>query len=298
MKNLITWFCLAMFVSNVAGQSISQKEIQDDYAKGDYRAVMDKTSRVLASKEEQQPSERYKLLMMRGECQLQLKDRAGAIASFKSAAKLADGVNQYASARANTLIVERSSMGRFTPKSGASTEPIDIVPIESRRRAMLALQAEMGLQNNSKIEAALKADTIPVIERVFAPLADMFCLETEAKSQATETGQLMRDLGQHTYRLMQTELTNLSRKIDYLNQLANSPTGGYGYWGNGRRGLISTEKSDLKNIVEYLGKIRDRATEYRGIAGKLGGNDQRWDAMVLDAMDMLTTAELLSNDPG
>ena len=63
-----------------------------------------------------------------------------------------------------------------------------------------------------------------------------------------------------------------------------------------RRGLISTERDQVKDATVYLAKLRDRATEYRGIASKLGGNEQKWDGLVLDANDTLAAAEALAND--
>jgi hypothetical protein len=59
------------------------------------------------------PAERYELLMLKGECQIQLQDRLGAVSAFKSAAKVAGDVKQLAAAQANMLILERSR--RFIP---------------------------------------------------------------------------------------------------------------------------------------------------------------------------------------
>ena len=124
----------------------------------------------------------------------------------------------------------------------------------------------------------------------------MFCLELAATGQTNDTGQLMRDLGQQTYQLMQTEIIGYARQIEQLNLTANSSGGGNGRWDDGPRGLFSTERNELRNSVTYLVKLRDRATEYRGVAGKLGGNPQRWDAMVLDITDTLALADSLLNN--
>ena len=121
----------------------------------------------------------------------------------------------------------------------------------------------------------------------------MFFLETAAKGQADETGKVMRDLGQRTHNLMQTEISRYARIIDQLAQAANSSSGN---WGDTRRGLISTERDQVKDATVYLAKLRDRATEYRGLASKLGGNEQKWDGLVLDANDTLSAAEALAND--
>src|SRR3954464_12137863 len=146
-----------MFLTSYAtAQPVSLDDVRIDYGKGDYRAALTKTNRLFSSSlQEPMPGEKYEMLMLRGECQLQLKDRLGAATSFKSAAKCAADVNQLALAKANALIVERSSMGKYVPRFGDSREAIDIVPMESRRQAMTALQAELWAQNNKQIDAAL-----------------------------------------------------------------------------------------------------------------------------------------------
>ena len=199
-------------------------------------------------------------------------------------------------AKADALVTERSSMGKFTPRFGSSKEAIDIVPMDSRREAMKAYQAELWSQNKSQIDSALSSTTLPAIEKVFIPLSNMYFLEMAATGDAPETGKVMRDLGQHTYDLMHAEVNRYSTRIDYLTQAANSSTNGDGNWGGVRRGLFSNERDELKNAASYLVKLRDRATEYRGIASKLGGNEQKWDGLVLDINDTIAAADALFSD--
>jgi hypothetical protein len=215
----------------------------------------------------------------------------GAMASFKAAAKSAADVRQLAMARANAAIVEKSSMGKYSPRFGSGNGPIDILPMDSRRQAMLALKADLWSQNKSQIDAAMSATTLPPIEKVFVPVANMYFLELAASGDAADMDQTVRDLGQHVYTLMRTEVNRYSRTIDQMTQMANSSSGDG--WNDTRRGLISTEKDQLKDAAAYLVKLRDRATEYRGIANKLGGNEQRWDNLVLDINDTLADADAL-----
>lgn len=296
MKSTVIIFCIAAFAAMAGAQPVSLKEAQADFASGDFRGVVQKTSRLFTSTtQDLQRSEEFGLLMLRGESQLQLKDRVGAMTTFKAAAKLAENSAQYAAATANMLIVERSSMGRYTPRLGASRDAVDIVSVESRKKAMTLLQAEIASQNRSQIDAALKATTLPPIEKVFKPLSSMYCLEMEATGQATETGQLMRDIGQNTYRLIQTEVTKSSRRAQQLSLLANS-VAGYNDWSATRRGLISTERDEMKELGDYLTKLRDRTAEYRAIAGRVGGDEQKWDGLVVQITDTLAAVDSLVRD--
>jgi hypothetical protein len=295
-KGTILILCLALLAPRLFAQATTLEDARFDYAKGDYRAALQKTNKLLStSLAPPSAADKYEILTLRGECQLQLKDRMGAVTSFKSAVKCAADVNQFAAARANAVIIERSSMGRYIPAYGVGKEPIDVVAPDTRRQAMAALRDELWSKNKRQIETALKSTTLPPIEKAFVPLADMYCLELAATGQTNEAGQLMRDLGQQTYRLMRDDITRYARQIEQLSLTANSSGGGNGRWDDGPRGLFSTERNDLKTSVSYLVKLRDRATEYRTAASKLGGNEQRWDGLVVDITDTLAVAEALLN---
>ena len=49
-------------------------------------------------------------------------------------------------------------------------------------------------------------------------------------------------------------------------------------------------------MLPYLSQIRQRATEYRQVAARMGGNEGNWDALVADTVDVIADAESLYND--
>jgi hypothetical protein len=297
MRALLLLLILSVGSAPSFAQQPTLDEINVDYGNGDYRNASRKIDKLLfPSTQDKVSPQRYELLMLKGECALQLKDRIGAGSAFKSAAKAAGDVSQLAAARANELIVDKSSSGRYMPRIGSGLEPIDILPLESRKQAMLELKAELWSQNKSRIDAALRGDKLPPIEEVFTRVADMFALESFATGQPTETEKMMRELGGHAFRLMQAEVSRSSRRVDQLNQIANSSSDTALGWNSGRLGLTSQQRDELKAMLPYLGKIRDRATEYRRIAAKLGGDEQKWDALVADSTDTIFDAESLFND--
>jgi hypothetical protein len=234
--------------------------------------------------------------MLKGECQLQLKDRLGSVSTFKSAAKAADGVKQLADACANAVIIERSSGGTYTPSFAIGESPIDVLPHESRKKAMARLQQELWAKNKPDLDRALRADTLPPIERVFTAIADAYCLELATTGDAKETGPAMRELGDRAFRLMNDEAVRAAREVDQLNQLANSAQG-YGNlgWGVSQRGLMPAERNQLRDTGSYLTKMQARAREYRYAAGRLGGDRQKWDTLLAAITDALAEAETLAN---
>ena len=272
-------------------------EVRADIASGDYRTALKKIDKELfPSSAGEKSGERYELLMLKGECKLQLKDRIGASSAFKAAAKAAGNVNELAAAHANALIIDRSASGRYSPRLGSGAEPIDILPMESRKRAMTALQGEIASQYKPQIEAALRADKLPPLEQVFPRIAEMFFLESFAIGEPTETGQLMRELGSHAFKLLQMEVSKCGSRVDHLNQLANSSGVTSRGWDSGRLGLTSQQRDELKTMLPYLVKMRDRASEYRRIAARAGGDPEKWDALVADTVETIADAESLYND--
>jgi hypothetical protein len=266
-------------------------EIRADMAAGDYRGASQKVERLLfPTSSKQDAHDRYELLMLKGECRLQLKDGMGARSAFGAAEKVAGDASELAAARANALIIARSTSGRYTPRfdtgAGTGREPIDVLPLESRKRAMEALRADMWPQHKSAVDAALRGKKLSPIEKVFVPVADMFALEMFATGEATETGPTMRELGGHAYELMESEVSRCTNRADALFQMANSAVE-TGDWSVDRRGLHSRERDELESMLPELVRIRDRASEYRRVAARVGGDEGKWDALVADATETI-----------
>src|SRR4051794_20686224 len=112
---LVLALALAARGAPPAKQDVSIDAARADASRGEHRAALPKIGALLAPPNEPLPGDRYELLMLKAECQLQLKDRLGAVSTFKSAAKTAGDATKLAAARANAVIVERSWSGSYTP---------------------------------------------------------------------------------------------------------------------------------------------------------------------------------------
>jgi hypothetical protein len=294
---LLLLLMLGVLAAEVPAQAAASiDEIRANVTSGDYRTALNKIHKELSASLQDQP-QRYELLMLKGECQLQMRDRLGATTAFKSAAKSAANLNELAAARANAVIVERSTMGRYLPRPGArADEAIDILLIDPRKQAMMAVQAELWSQCKQQVDGALRADKLPPIEQVFLRLADAYFLELYASGNASETGNAMQELAAHAFQLMRAEVTKTSSRIDYLMQVANSASDNGRGWNSGRMGLTSPQREEVKAMLPYLNQIRLRATEYRQTAARMGGDERKWDAVVADTVAVISDAESLYND--
>jgi hypothetical protein len=291
MKLGLALVLLAMVAASDAPRQPSLEDIRGDFAKAEYRAALDKINKVVFSTREMPPVERFELLMMKGECQLQLTDRLGASSSFKAAAKVAGNLGEFAAARATALIIDRSPMGKFNPPFGSGEKPIDIVPADSRKKAMASLQREIWSRSQPAIDAALRANTFPPIEAAGTPMIDAYLLEVAVTGGAQETGKTMRDLGAHAFRLMQADVKRAAWRVEQFNLLANS-TEDHGR----RRGVHTLERGELRDMLPYLVKIRDRAHDYRSLAARLEGDEQKWASLEADAAEALAAADSLANE--
>ena len=293
-----TFFLSLMLIAaaGAAPPDVTLDAARADAARGDHRAALQKIATLLAPPNQPLPGDRYDLLMLKAECQLQLKDRLGAVTTFKSAGKVGADVRQLAEARANAVIIERSFGGTYTPAFATGESPIDVLHPESRKKAMARLQQELWTKNKPDFDQAMRADTLPPIERVFTAVADAYCLELATTGDAKQSGQAMRELGDRAFRLMDAEAARAAREIDQLSQLANSAQG-YGNtgWGVTQRGLMPAERNQLRDVGGYLAKMQARAREYRQAAARLGGDQQKWDALLAGITDALAEGEALAN---
>ena len=286
---------LILSASPARAASAAVDEVRAAMAAGDWKGAASRADKALFPTPAD-ATERYELLMLKGECRLQLRDSIGAGSAFKSAAKSAGDVNQHAAAIANALVVDRSTGGKFRRRDVASAQAIDIVPPESRKQAMIELRDEMWRQYSSQIEAAMHANQLPPIERIFTRVAEMYLLELCATGRADDVGKQARELGQHAFNLMRDEVRKSDVRLDQLSQIANSSGTNAVGWDSGRLGLTSQQRDEVKRMIPYLVKIRDRASEYRQIAARLGGEPDKWDTLVADTVAVAAEAEGLFND--
>ena len=292
----IAWLLVTLIVCPLAAQNASSlDDLRGLIASGKSREALDQINKQLFPTP-QDPALKYELLMLKGESQLQLKDRMGASTAFRSAVTAAQDPMQIAAARANALIVEKSNMGMYKPRSALSSTPIDIMQLDARKQAMLAMADDLSKQYKGQIDSALTATSLPPIEKVFTPVADIYFLQTFATGQPGEMDKTLRELGARAFKLMQSAIGTTVERIDYLTQVANSSSSSSQNWNVTRMGLTSQQRDEVKAMIPFLNQIRQRASEYRGIAARLGGDKEKWEGIVADAVDAASQAESLYDD--
>ena len=57
---------------------------------------------------------------------------------------------------------------------------------------------------------------------------------------------------------------------------------------------MPAERNQLRETAAYLAKLQARTREYREAAARLGGDPQKWDALLAGITDALAQAEALA----
>src|SRR4051794_1703465 len=89
MRRIILALVVCLGLSASAHAELTVDDAKKDLEAGQYRQCLQKVSKLLVARTAQQDSpDRYDLLLMRGECLLQMKQASGAEAAFNSASSV------------------------------------------------------------------------------------------------------------------------------------------------------------------------------------------------------------------
>jgi hypothetical protein len=285
--------CTFLFVATICSAQATLPQAQEKFDEGDYREALKLISQGLSTPR-LAPNQRYALLMLRGESLLRLDERSLAIDAYKSAAEAKAGAKETAVARATCALIRKSQKSMYRPMSaGGSTEPIDIVDPESRKKAFAALYADSQAMMQKKVEAALRATTLPPIVEVIQPLLDQGAMEYLATGSAPQTRQTLTELGDHARQLMSAELQRVAYRIDQLRDTSTSITGDQ--WGFGQRGLQIPEQRELQDLVTYVRQIQTTAQRARARARELDFDGSAWEPIISDAAELADRGEAVLN---
>jgi hypothetical protein len=235
----------------------------------------------------------YALQLLRADCLLHEGDRASALAALRVAERSPNAA-QAAQARALTRLVQQSQQMMFTPRTQTLREPISILDDKNRQRAMMALFEDTLAAAQPELNRARNAtDLVPIIH-VVPTLEELYSLEVAGSGSDQRIRPLIRDIGEQARMLMGRELSVLNDRITSIRSTANQLVGGSGprfaangsNWWNGdgtRRGLFSTDRQNLRDMVDYIDRIGRTAEQARGLALTFDGNVRAWDEIITQA---------------
>ena len=281
---------LALFTSSAAAQP-SMGAAQSDFNAGNYRASLQKISQMLGGKLAPGGSkERYDLLMLRGECQLNLKNRDLAVDAFEAASRVTfakEDITPTANARTIAILVERSPELRYRPKGKPDADGIDIVKPDSRKTAMSALLDELLPAAQAAADAAGKATDVAVMHEALEPIADAFVVELTATGEPKQSAPMFRQVGSHVRTFIAGEIERLQHRTEQLSVQSSEPKdAGAESPSAERRGLTDDERKELTKAEDQIDALRLAAQHGRRIARRLGSTGENWDTIVADCTEL------------
>jgi hypothetical protein len=262
--------------------ALSVAEIGKLHDAGQYRAALQEAARTLRTPAGE--NDKYQLQLIRGDALLHLDDAQTALAAYGVAMKSPDA-KQSDVARAMSLLIRNSQNLKYTQKKGGGAEPIDIVDHNSRPRAAAALLSDKLASDRREIDAALSADNLKPILAAVDPIVDLIALEYVATGKDEQTHALGQGVAGRARDLISRELSRLNDQVGQYQRIADQiiDDGGNGVT---RRGLISTQRQELRDIVDYLANIHDVAQRGRQLAIKYHGAVDKWDGIARDSTDI------------
>jgi hypothetical protein len=268
----------------------SMKELQDKYRSGDYRGTLSGIAQALALRgAPAEAYDRYELLMLRGDCLVQLNSGSYAGDAFDDARESTEDIPKRAAAGASELVARKAPIGKYVPRTGPDRDPIDIKSPDSRKKAMDALRADLLAQNRTKIEAARNADNLEPMIATLPVLRQIAVLEMGSTGQLTDTKPVLQELGIRARGLIGRDLKGCRMEVAQINansvEIENDRLE--------RRGLFTQERKDLAALGDHVQQIESVGSEGRRIAEILSGDVAAWDKIVAEATDLATRIEVI-----
>ena len=263
-------------------------QIQGLYSKGDYDGTLRDIAHAMSLGGKAAESyDKHDLLVLRGEAELRLKQPSPAAVAFHQAAKETKDDDQAASARATEILIKKSRQLQYTPKTvekGKKPEPIDIVPADKRKDAMIALYTDELAAVTPRIRAAKEATSLTAIVSALKEVnaRNLADLDIAAHGNNEATKQALTDLKDHASELMSKALDKLGKEVDRITSRAGEMVSGQrGNYRTGvtqdvshQRGLSAGDPQELKQIEQTATQIAVAAQELVAALGdKTAAND-------------------------
>ncbi len=231
---------------------------------------------------------RYPLLMMRGECLVQLKDTQSAVIAFDQALAATTLLSETEAARAMSLLLRKSRGGFYTPITGDNRTPLDLTDQDACKRAMAALFADELPAAVSRVQEAATAQTLPPITNMLPTLRDLHALEQVGTGDDKQTLALVQPLGDRIYNLIDAELTRVNAKVQSIQRAAarnmNLGSGTLTIVNGtlqalpdaGATGLSSDDRQQLRDTITYLNSIGLTCEDLTALAQHYDRDGERW----------------------
>jgi hypothetical protein len=275
----------------------TREELQQMHDAAQYRICLQQIGRILRSGTAARSYDRYDLLLLRGDCLLHLEDPATAQLAYVAAAK-SPVAEQAREGRATALLLQRSTKLTYLPRTENGTgDGINIVSKESRVSALRALLNDELHAGGPDFRRAASADNLVPIHDVLPRLADLYAVERSATGGDAKLRPILESIGQRARNLIGRELDLREQSIVALesraNQRIDAPAFAGRWWWGGetRRGLYTTDRRELRDLIDYLQRVEETTKLGQQLALSFDADAKLWDPLIARASKAVRHAQ-------
>ena len=261
------------------------EEVQKLVQSGEAAEALKQVNRLLSLRGKAAESlDKYELFSLKGEAHLRLKANEAAAAAFRQAAAETDDRQHKAVARATELLIRRSKNLAYSQKKvvkGDKAEPIDIVNVDSRHKAISALFVDEVSPLLPKVEAAKAAKSVGPMIKTMAAAREMEYLELAANGSEDQINGIVQTLKEQGKSMLTRVMEKASKRVDRITTLANDtervrqvvPLSNGSYRSvmiEKRRGVQKDDITELKGIIDACDEVIAQANALAEATGKDG----------------------------
>jgi len=286
---------------------LTQDELKKLVDSGQYKDALKGMIRVMELKgAAAAPYNRHDLLMLKAECQLQIKETRAAMDTLELARKeaVAESNDAHAAqAQALVLLIQKSPGLMYTPKTGTARKPIPILDRILRKAAYDALFADDMAALELKVKAAVAGKSLVPIAEASKLLSGLRAVEFVSAGDNKQTEQITGDLTKRSLKLFGDALDDLTAQTQRISDSANRvvtenvnvTSGGQTFMQTQthRKGLAGQDAASLKAIKAECEKIPAAAWE---LAQALGADTAPFKAVAAKADSLKDKANTVLTD--
>ena len=217
------------------------------------------------------PYDRGALLMLKAECQLQLHDNSGMLATLNLARREATDAKGAAEPTALIELVQKSPGGTYTPKK-AGAAPISVLDRAKRKDAYRALATDELAALAPRVKAAANVTTLQPLVALGKVLAPARAAEIAGTGKSEQTDVLTAQLAAQAVKLMNNGITGLASRVQAVSLSANQQVAvieplnfGGGHVAPAQvvrpKGLTTSDQIELRNIKQECDRFPPAAKE-------------------------------------
>jgi hypothetical protein len=279
------------------GRLATRAELGQMHDAGEYRICLQHVGRILRSGNVDKNYDRYDLQLLRGDCLLHLEDPATAQIAYAAAAN-SPAPEQAREGRATVLLLQRGPKMTYVPRDdGGAADGISLATREGRIKALRALLQDELRVNRPAIDRAMNAENLVPMFDVLPRLADLYAIERTATGGDTQLRPILEAVGKRARTLIDQELDLREPSIAAVEIRANArvdypANGGRWWWGGSvRRGLHTSDRRQLRDLIDYLERVEDTARQGQQLAAFFDADTTLWEPLTVRASKAVRHAQ-------